>query len=95
MAKLYTNSTFLLNKTWRFREEDASCILFCTDSGAILEYNETAAFIIKNIINGSIFEEIVKKICTRYDIDGEDAASDIVEFLDELISDGIIETIKE
>ena len=61
------------------------------DFKGVITVNEVGALIWKGVESGKSKEEIIEKILSEYDVQRDIAVADCDEFLEQLISKGIIE----
>lgn len=85
MEKTYLKireNIFLIN-------EKEKNIVFDSEEGDQWEVNDTGAFIIRNVMEGTSLEEIKAKILEEYEIDSEKAEKSLQKYVEELKEEGI------
>ena len=65
-------------------------IAFDPEEGDKWELNETGAFIVKKLIEGTSLEEIKDKIMDEYSIDSEKAEESLQKYMEQLTQEGIL-----
>lgn len=74
---------------WRIIEGDG--ILVDTDKGEVIHLNPVAAFIWQ-LIDGKItVSEIIKEICSEFEVNEAIAKKDVLSFTEKLLERGVIE----
>ena len=70
---------------------DGEAVLLNVDSGKY--YGVTGAFrhLLEELRNGLTRDEMIARTCDRYDVQADEAASDLDEILAQLIEAGIVE----
>lgn len=76
-----------------FQLADEEVVLVLPRAGQIKVLNEVGTFIWSMLDGIRSVAEIVEQICHEYRVDSEQAQADVIEFLNELQTKGIIQVI--
>ncbi len=90
MQKIRLNRVPKRKETISWREFGADGILLDPRSGDYFEINEVGLMIWKHIDGQKTIEQIIEELADHFDADGEDLVKDTAEFIEDLISKGII-----
>ncbi len=90
MQKILLKSIPKRNEIIRWREFGADGILLNPSSGAYFEISETAMIIWSHVDGRKTIEEIIRELATHFDADAEDLTGDTTEFIEDLMSKGLI-----
>jgi hypothetical protein len=74
---------------WRIIEDEG--VLVDSDKGNIIHLNETGAEIWKVLNESRSVGDIVNHVCDTFTVDAETAEKDTLEFLQDLVKNGVAE----
>jgi hypothetical protein len=78
--------------SWDFvgDKDNDDVILFNEDTKEVLIISNSAGYILNLIINNYSYDEMIKQICNEYCHNEIEIEKEVLEFIDQLICEGII-----
>jgi hypothetical protein len=93
MQKIQLRSIPKRNENIRWREFGTEGILLDPGSGDYAEINEVGIAIWKHIDGQKTVEEIIEELLAHFDADDASLSEDTAEFMEELISRGLLSVV--
>ncbi len=94
MIKINLRSRFKKNPQTITKKIGGELVILDPIAGEIRSLNQTASLIWENIQPKITVDEIIKKICQKYEISVEKAKKEAINFLDKYLKIGLIKPVK-
>ena len=73
-----------------WRTMDDEMVIIRPGDGAIRVLNTVGAFIWNEMDGIHTIDDLVERVCAEYEVEAEEARSDLVEFLQDLVTEGFV-----
>lgn len=94
MTKINLRSRFKKNSQVITKKIGKKLVILDPIAGEIRSLNQTASFIWGNIQPRITVDEIIKRVCQKYEVSIEKAKKEVANFLDKYLKIGLIKPVK-